>query len=56
MATNGVAEARLGRAFSMQRRRQLSRGKQALNGGGDRTPAAAGDGAPPLIVHRGGGR
>ncbi len=56
VATDGVAAARLGRALSMQRRRQLSQGKQALNGGGDRTAAAAGAGAPVFIVHRGGGR
>ncbi len=56
VAINGVADAHLGRAFSMQRRRQLSQGKQALNGGGDRTAAAAGDGTPPFIVHRGGAR
>jgi hypothetical protein len=56
VATNGVPEAQLGRALSKQRRRQLSQGKQALNGGGDRTAAAAGDGAPPFIVHRGGAR
>lgn len=46
--------AHLGRALSMQRRRQLSQGKQALNGGGDRTAAAAGAGAPVFVVHRGG--
>ncbi len=46
--------ARDGRAAAMQRRRQLSQGKQALNGRGDRTAAAAG--APVFIVHRGGGR
>ncbi len=48
--------ARDGRAAAMQRRRQLSQGKQALNGGGDRTAAAAGAGAPAFIVLRGGGR
>ena len=53
-ATDGVADAHLGRALSMQRRRQLSQGKQALNGGGDRTAAAAGAGAPAFIIHRGG--
>ena len=37
VATDGVPPARLARAFSMQRRRQLSQGKQALNGAG--TPA-----------------
>ena len=31
-ATNGVADAHLGRALSVQRRRQLSQGKQALDG------------------------
>jgi hypothetical protein len=46
-ATNGVNAAHLGRALSKQRRRQLSQGKQALTGNGDRTPAAAGAGAPP---------
>ena len=56
VATVGVADAHLGRALSMQRRRQLSQGKQALNGGGDRTAAAAGAGAPSFILHRGGGR
>ena len=45
--------ARDGRAAAMQRRRQLSKGKQALNGGGDRA-AAAGAGAPAFIVLRGG--
>jgi hypothetical protein len=45
--TNGAAGALLGRAVSMQRRRQLSQGKQALNGDGDRTAAAAAAGAPP---------
>jgi hypothetical protein len=44
-----------GRAISMQRRRQLSQGKQALNGEADRT-AAAGAGAPAFIVLRGGAR
>ena len=53
VATDGVAAARLGRALAMQRRRQLAQGKQALNGGGDRTAAAAGS-APAFIVHRGG--
>ena len=56
VATNAVADARLGRALSMQRRRQLSRGKQALNGGGDRTAAAARAGTPTFIVYRGGAR
>ncbi len=56
VATDGVADAHLGRALSVQRRRQMSRGKQALNGGGDRTAAAAGAGVPTFIVHRGGGR
>jgi len=55
-AVDATPPARLGRALSMQRRRQLSQGKQALNGGGDRTAAAAGARAPVLIVHRGGGR
>ena len=53
--TDGVAAARLGRALSMQRRRQLSQGKQALNMGGDRAAAAAGADAPALVVLRGGG-
>jgi hypothetical protein len=48
--------ARAGRAAAMQRRRQLSRGKQALNDGRDRAPAAAGTRAPTLVVHRGGAR
>ena len=56
VATDGVAAARLGRALAMQRRRQLSQGKQALNGGGDRPATAAGAGAPAFIVHRGGAR
>ena len=47
--------ARGGRAAATLRRRQLSQGKQALNGGG-RTAAAAGAGAPAFIVHRGGAR
>jgi len=54
IAINGVAAARLGRALSMQRRRQMSQGKQALNGGGDRTPAEAGAEARAFIVYRGG--
>ena len=45
--------ARDGRAAAMLRRRQLSKGKQALNGGGDQA-AAAGAGAPAFIVLRGG--
>jgi len=48
--------ARDGRAAAMQRRRQLSQGKQALNDGGDRTAAAAGIRAAAFIVHRGGAR
>ncbi len=44
--------ARDGRAAAMQRRRQLSQGKQALNGG-DRA-AAAGAGPRAFIVLRGG--
>ncbi|HVM04297.1 MAG TPA: hypothetical protein VM242_03900 [Acidimicrobiales bacterium] len=51
-----MAAARLGRALSMQRRRQLSRGKQALNGGADRTTGDAGAGAPAFTVVRGGAR
>ncbi|HEV2767636.1 MAG TPA: CsoS2 family carboxysome shell protein [Acidimicrobiales bacterium] len=46
VATNGVAEAHLGRALSMQRRRQMAQGKVALNGAGSPS-AAAGAGAPP---------
>ncbi len=46
--------ARHGRAAAMQRRRQLSQGKRALNGGRNRTAAAAGAGRPVLIVHDGG--
>ena len=51
VATNGVAEAHLGRGVSMQRRRQMSQGKQALNLA-DAPPAAEnlhvdGAGAPP---------
>ena len=56
VVTDRVADAHLGRALSMQRRRQLSQGKQALNGGGDATVGAASAGAPALIVHRGGAR
>jgi hypothetical protein len=56
VATNGVADAHLGRAVSMQRRRQLSQGKRALNGGRDRTAAAARAGSPAFIVYRGGAR
>jgi hypothetical protein len=44
VATDGVPPARLARAFSMQRRRQLSQGKRALNGAG----------TPALVIHRGG--
>ena len=46
-ASNGVAAAHLGRDLSKQRRRQLSQGKHALNGGADRTVAAARAGAAP---------
>ena len=48
--------ARDGRAAATSRRRQLSQGKQALNGAGDRTAAAAGAGARVFIVRRGGAR
>jgi len=44
VATNGDA-ARDGRAVSRQRRRQMSQGKQPLNGGAD--PHVNGAGAPP---------
>ncbi len=44
VAADGVPPARLARAVSMQRRRQLSQGKQALNGAG----------APVFVVYRGG--
>jgi hypothetical protein len=54
VAANGVAAGRLGRALAMDRRRQLSQGKQALDGGSDRTAAAPRAGAPALVVHRGG--
>ncbi|HWB71526.1 MAG TPA: CsoS2 family carboxysome shell protein, partial [Egibacteraceae bacterium] len=47
VATDGAGAANLGRAVSVQRRRQLSQGKQALNGDGNGTAAAAGAGAPP---------
>ncbi len=47
VVTDGVAAAHLGRTLSLQRRRQLSQGKQALDGGADRMAAAAGAGAPP---------
>ncbi|MFP5371005.1 MAG: hypothetical protein ACLGI3_09680 [Actinomycetes bacterium] len=55
VATDSVAAARLGRAFAMQRRRQLCQGKQAVNGDVDRTATAAGAGAPALRVLHGGG-
>jgi hypothetical protein len=45
--TDGVNAAHIGRALSVQRRRQLSQGKQALNGDGGRTVAAAPAGALP---------
>ena len=48
--------ARDGRAAAMQRRRQLSQGKRALNDRGNRTAAAAGIRAAAFVVHRGGGR
>ncbi len=48
--------AREGRAAAMQRRRQLSQGKQALNDGGNRAAAAAGIRTAAFIVHRGGAR
>ena len=54
VAINGVAAGRLGRALSMQRRRQLSKGKQALSGD-DRTAAAADAGPPTFVVLDGGG-
>ena len=51
VASNGVGGAHLGRAVSMQRRRQLSQGKQALNGAGAASAGEAlrvdGAGAPP---------
>ena len=53
---NLVAAGRLGRALSMRRRRELSQGKQALNGGADRAANAAGAGRPAFIVLRGGAR
>jgi hypothetical protein len=56
VTTDVVAAARLGRVLSMRRRRQLSQGKQALNGGADRAAAAAGAGRPAFIVLRGGAR
>ena len=46
--------AREGRAAAMQRRRQLSKGKQALKGGRDRAAAAARVRTPLFVVHRGG--
>ena len=48
--------ARDGRAAAALRRRQLSQGKRALNGGGDRAAAATGAGAPAFIILRGGAR
>ena len=53
-APAGSASATDGRAVAKQRRRQLSRGKKALNGSGDRRAGAAR--APVFVVHRGGGR
>jgi hypothetical protein len=46
VAIDGVAAARHARALSMQRRRQMSQGKQALTGAGARA----------FIVYRGGAR
>ena len=54
-AADATPPARLARSISMQRRRQLAKGKRALDGGGDRTAAAAGAAAPVLVVYRGGG-
>ena len=42
--TDAVAAAHFGRSVSMERRRQLSQGKQALNGAG----------TPSFVVYRGG--
>ena len=44
VTTDGLPPARLARALSMQRRRQLSQGKRALNGAG----------TPVFVVYRGG--
>lgn len=44
VAIDGLADAHLGRALSMQRRRQMTQGKQALTGAGARA----------FIVYRGG--
>jgi hypothetical protein len=44
VAADGVPPARLARAVSMQRRRQLSQGQRALNGAG----------TPAFVVYRGG--
>jgi hypothetical protein len=45
--SDGVAAAHLGRAISMQRRRQISQGKVALDGAGaGPRPAASGQGGP----------
>jgi hypothetical protein len=53
VATDGVAAAaQAGRAVSKQRRRQLSQGKQALNGAGDGMAAEADAGAPPAPENR----
>ncbi len=52
VATDAVADAHLGRTLSMERRRQLSQGKQALTAGAGRTAAAAGVGAPPAADSR----
>jgi hypothetical protein len=53
VASDGVGGAHLGRAVSMQRRRQLSQGKQALNGAGAPPAAAAADaGAAPAAEDR----
>ena len=44
VTTDSVPPARLARAYSMQRRRQQSQGKRALNGAG----------TPAFVVYRGG--
>ena len=44
--TDAVAAAHFGRTVSMERRRQLSQGKQALDGAGAAPPASNGQGAP----------
>lgn len=54
VAINRAVDAHLGRTLSMQRRRQLAKGKRALNGGD--TPAVDSGEPATFVVHRGGAR